>query len=395
MFLLDGAYLCHSTFVDIAATEHGADRIRTFIRENVEPLETFFCFYSRRNVHHFDTYTNSAHEGTNNGLKTSAAPVLPQHLLDTSAAILNHNAHIKATSTSIRTATSVSSKVLWSKLSTSQKLTQKGEGLVTEQWKMRNDYVSQRVEEKLWLVAGKNQEKNLATGIIPCFSRVQEVSIVDGEYLLCSCMHFERIGIPCRHQMHVLSSISGEYMGITHHDVSVTWWKEFTKYAFTDDTCCQKVASLYQKLLFNDTRGPSIPPQGRIELPPVLPTILDPRLIVKPTNESCVNYNVATINSALMRSKQSHLSSFESAQAAHNCARRLLMENDDNDDGDYAGPCNTQQETYTYGDNCMLVFPDHDKQINVRTEDTPYSVLIPLVKELASILEENCTVEEP
>ena len=90
----------------------------------------------------FDTYTNSAHEGTNNGLKTSAAPVLPQHSLDTSAAILNHNAHIKATSTSIRTATSVSSKVLWSKLSTAQKLTQKGEGLVTEQWKMRNDYTS-------------------------------------------------------------------------------------------------------------------------------------------------------------------------------------------------------------------------------------------------------------
>ena len=69
------------------------------------------------------------------------------------------------------------------------------------------------------------------------------------------------------------------------------------------------------------------------------------------------------------------------------------MEKDDNDDGDYAGPCNTQQETYTYGDNCMLVFPDHDKEV-IRTEDTPYSVLVPLVKELASILEGNCSVEE-
>ena len=41
----------------------------------------------------------------------------------------------------------------------------------------------------------------------------------------------------------------------------------------------------------------------------------------------------------------------------------------------------------------MLVFPDHDKQV-IRTEETPYSVLVPLVKELASILEGNCSVEE-
>jgi hypothetical protein len=34
------AYLCDSAFVDIA-TEPVAQRIKTFIRENVEPLESF------------------------------------------------------------------------------------------------------------------------------------------------------------------------------------------------------------------------------------------------------------------------------------------------------------------------------------------------------------------
>ena len=124
------AYLCDSAFVDIA-TEPVAQQIRTFIREeNVKHLESFFCFHSRRRVCHFDTYTNSPHEGTNNALKTGAAPVLPQHSLDCSASILNHNAQIKAVSTQILSATAVSSSALWSNLPTSHMLTHKGEGLV-------------------------------------------------------------------------------------------------------------------------------------------------------------------------------------------------------------------------------------------------------------------------
>lgn len=130
-----GAYLRHPDFINVA-TKLVADRIRTFIRENIEPLESFFCFYTRRNVRHFDTYTNSAHERTNNGMKASAATVLPQHSLDRSASILNHNAQIKAASNSILSATAVSSNALWSKLPTSQILTHKGEGHVTEQWKL-------------------------------------------------------------------------------------------------------------------------------------------------------------------------------------------------------------------------------------------------------------------
>jgi hypothetical protein len=58
------AHLCDSVFVGIA-TEPVAQRIITFIRENVEPLESFFCFRSCRSVRHFDMYTNSPHEGTN------------------------------------------------------------------------------------------------------------------------------------------------------------------------------------------------------------------------------------------------------------------------------------------------------------------------------------------
>ena len=75
------AYLCHHDFFSIAS-EAVADQILSFIREHVEPYEAFYCFHKRRHVRHFDTYANPVHEGTNNGVKSAAAPILPQDSLD-------------------------------------------------------------------------------------------------------------------------------------------------------------------------------------------------------------------------------------------------------------------------------------------------------------------------
>jgi hypothetical protein len=66
-------------------------------------------------------------------LKAGAAPVMPQHSLDCSSSILNHNAQIKATSSLILSTNAVSSKSLWLCLPTSQRLTHKGEGLELQQ----------------------------------------------------------------------------------------------------------------------------------------------------------------------------------------------------------------------------------------------------------------------
>ena len=384
------AYLHSPSFVS-TATEPVAERIRLFIRDNVEPLETFLCFYRRRDIRHYDTYTNSPHEGTNNGLKAGAAPVMPQHSLDRSASILNHNAQIKATSSSILSANAVSSKSLWSSLPTSQRLTHKGEGLVTQQWNLRSNYISQRVAEKHWLVSAKRDKNRVTSGLVPRFARVRKVSISDDRILVCSCMHFERIGIPCRHQMHILSSLSNDYLGITHHDVCVTWWQEFLAYGFSNDPKCHNISSLYKQLLFNDIRGPSIP--NGIELPPIQPNLADTLLAVKPTKETCLNYNVSTINLALRRS---NFSDVEPSRTSLLGEEPTLTSNEDDDDF-IGNPCNTQQETTLYSTNedkdAAFVFPEVAPTV-VRKESIPYSVLVPLAKELASILEGNCTVEE-
>ena len=126
----------------------------------------------------------------------------------------------------------------------SQKLTKKGEGLVIQQWNLRDNYISQRVTEKSWLVVCiVDHDHSRKEGLIPRFSRVREVSIAaDNRVLQCSCMYFERVGIPCRHQMHVLCSVDTKCIGISHHDVAVTWWKEFLKYGFSNEPDHQHIA---------------------------------------------------------------------------------------------------------------------------------------------------------
>ena len=178
------AYLRHSDFLCVAS-EAVADRIGTFIREHVEPHEAFSCFHNRRHVRDFDTYKNSAQEGTNNGVKMSAAaPILPQHSLNRSALILNQNAVIEANANSIQLAKVVSTNALWSKLPTAQKLTHKGEGLVTVQWKLQNNYVCQRVGNTFWHVALNSWQNWHPPGLTPRFSRVRKVSLTNDHFFV-------------------------------------------------------------------------------------------------------------------------------------------------------------------------------------------------------------------
>jgi hypothetical protein len=84
------SYLASKRVVSILGEEGSASIVR-FILKYVEPYELNYCFYLRLGVRHYDTYTNCAHEGTNNGLKHCGAPVLPVHSISRSATILTEN----------------------------------------------------------------------------------------------------------------------------------------------------------------------------------------------------------------------------------------------------------------------------------------------------------------
>ena len=143
-------------------------------------------------------------------------------------------------------------------------------------------------------------------------------------------------------------------------------------------------------MLFNDIKGPSIP--NGIELPPIQQTLLDTLLEVKSTKETCLNYDVSTINLAL---KCWAFSGVEANQHLSQGEEPTLTSYGGNNDFIVGNPCITQHETtlYSTNDDAMFVFPEITPTV-VRKESIPYIVLVPLAKELASILEGNCTMEE-
>ena len=54
-------------------------QILEFVTRHVIPHEDYCAFYHRKFVCHFDEFNNCSHAGTNNGVKSGAAAVLPGH----------------------------------------------------------------------------------------------------------------------------------------------------------------------------------------------------------------------------------------------------------------------------------------------------------------------------
>jgi hypothetical protein len=220
-------YLRSDDFLSVFGSQN-VDRIFKFIRGCIETVESSCCFFRRKNCRHFDVCMNTAHEGTNNGIKYCAAPVLPTYSLNKTAQVLSKNSSITARQRSIVVAQDLVSSKLWSDLPTSNHLTTLGEGLVVEQWKQRNEYESIRIGLHQFQVRRRTQD--ISKSVIPVFRRIRLVSI-QSDCLYCNCCYFERIGIGCRHILHVLGILSaGEYPGFSHKDISVYWWSMYAHY---------------------------------------------------------------------------------------------------------------------------------------------------------------------
>jgi hypothetical protein len=59
--------------------DNGGEKLLDFICGCIIPHEHSFCFYLREGVRHFETTTNSGHEGTNHAIKSGPFRVLPHH----------------------------------------------------------------------------------------------------------------------------------------------------------------------------------------------------------------------------------------------------------------------------------------------------------------------------
>jgi hypothetical protein len=83
--------------------EQGVEQLHEFYCKRIEPHEDLFVFYQRRHLFQFDTNSNSAHEGTNHGIKYHSLAVKPTHGIVESTKILTHQSKLKCRDSKCKT----------------------------------------------------------------------------------------------------------------------------------------------------------------------------------------------------------------------------------------------------------------------------------------------------
>ena len=64
--------------------QKNVDDVLEFLRGHVKVHEHNYVFYLRKEIRHYEEYSNSSHEGTNGGLKYCAGAVIPMNKFDKS-----------------------------------------------------------------------------------------------------------------------------------------------------------------------------------------------------------------------------------------------------------------------------------------------------------------------
>ena len=246
--------------------EDGGDKILHFIRNYVIPQEQSYCFYLRRGVRHFETSTNSGHEGTNNAIKAGPSCVLPQHSIDKSVKIQVDTDSNKFDLYQRYMASALFGRATWSNSPTVNDVTLPAEFMLKFALEQCESYASWRASPFKWLVV-RSVDRDVHS-LIPCFHRVYTVTSQDFDdrvCLMCDCNYFECNGVVCPHMMHVKMYYASN-PNISHHHISVRWWKSYIYFSMKKESDCsptekeikQKLESIRQ----NDCKGPNYIPKN-------------------------------------------------------------------------------------------------------------------------------------
>jgi hypothetical protein len=262
------------------------DDIIGFLRRHVLVHDEYFLFYLKKWHRFLDVAHNSAHEGTNSGIKSHAARVVPSQTLLNAAKALSLQGQLKASSLQWEAGREFSQRKLWSTLPTSSFLLTVAESMLQQNWERHMDYHARRVAVNLFEVHyskeggsnceapveinrderielndnsdddddEKSDDENLDTlnddeepeqreirpmicnSPVPLFRRIRMVQLHKDGSMQCSCCLFERTGLPCIHIHKVVQISNDEWKGFTHHDVDVRWWTCYAVYAYSNNS---------------------------------------------------------------------------------------------------------------------------------------------------------------
>ena len=258
-------YINSSPVIDVLGQSF-TKSVTDFIRVHVEPLEEYFCFYYRRNIRHFDEYSNSCHEGTNKAVKYGTDAINPAYRLDNAAQRLCNYASKKYTLSMQNVFRQEQSTPLWLPLKCAQDLVERGYQLLFEQWKSSTRYMNCKISSNTWLVKRLPLEQVSHTcKLIPSFINTNTVH-VQNDVMYCSCCLYERFGLPCRHMLHVLRSFP-DYSEPSKIDISVLWWKSYYQFGYQTNPEQIVISKLLQEIESKEANGPSCPEKLYERLP--------------------------------------------------------------------------------------------------------------------------------
>jgi hypothetical protein len=246
--------------------EDGGEKILHFIRNYLIPQEQSYCFYLRKGVRHFETTTNSGHEGTNNAIKAGPSCVLPQHGIDKSVKIQVDTDSNKFDLYQRHMASALFGRATWSNSPTVNDVTLPAEFMLKFALDECESYASWRTSPYKWLLV-RSVDRHVHS-LIPCFHRVYTVTSheVDNSLcLMCDCNYFECNGMVCPHMVHVKRYYASN-PNISHHDVSVRWWKSYIYFAMKKESDCsvteKDIKQKLQSIRQNDCKGPNFIPKN-------------------------------------------------------------------------------------------------------------------------------------
>lgn len=106
--------------------------ILSFISQKVLPDQKYFLFYERMHIRHYVIAHNSAHEGTNFGMKNHTAAMKATHRIDQVGKTSNFQACLKAGQIEAEAYKEYIKKKAWTKLPTKNDLISIAEGMLLD-----------------------------------------------------------------------------------------------------------------------------------------------------------------------------------------------------------------------------------------------------------------------
>ena len=197
----------------------------------------YLLHYHFADVCTFDFLGDSIVEASNYNVKKGPQSVNAKMNIDTSAITLVNATITKFNRESLSAAKKLNVNSQWSNSLTKGYLTEYAEGLSCSVFDRRMNYLNKKINNNTWLVChkyffpqlsscSKDNKKSIKTNPyepITKFQRIRKVSIIEDNFMTCTCGYTQRWLMPCVH----ICSVIDDKKYLTAELFHIRWWKHF------------------------------------------------------------------------------------------------------------------------------------------------------------------------